>query len=233
MAQRWTPSRTGKKGRRDNIDRDTSCPPPLPPPLRRASNFTCTLLRNEDHRHMLHVRLFLEWNRSNVTTMRREILYSISRKINFTRSNFSSFSRSSEYYSRGKWVNFFEFSKKEEEEETESKWTNEWINFIPNYKPSSKFVKSIFLRYIHIHSKTHDLFYASPFSNNNQRTNWHLRFPSTTQLRAVSSPFTPVAKCAPLPTSRRWSSIALKRRRYTNAYNSVWMKPWKARNREN
>lgn len=94
---------------------------------------------------------------------------------------------------------------------------SKWINFIPNYKPSSKFVKPIFLRYIHIHSKTHDLFYASPFSNNNQRTNWHLRFPSTTQLRAVSSPFTPVAKCAPLPTSRRWSSIALKRRRYTNA----------------
>lgn len=91
---------------------------------------------------------------------------------------------------------------------------SKWINFIPNYKPSSKFVKPIFPRYIH--SKTHDLFYASPFSNNNQRTNWHLRFPSTTQLRAVSSPFTPVAKCAPLPTSRR-SSIALKRRRYTNA----------------
>lgn len=77
----------------------------------------------------------------------------LSRRINFTRSNFSSFSRSSEYYSRGKWVNFFEFSKKEEEEETESKWTNEWINFIPNYKPSSKFVKPIFLWYIHIHSK--------------------------------------------------------------------------------
>lgn len=57
--------------------------PPPPPPVRRASNFTCTLLRNEDHRHMLHVRLFLEWNRSNVTTMRREILYSIITKNKF------------------------------------------------------------------------------------------------------------------------------------------------------
>ena len=34
----------------------------------------------------------------------------LSRRINFTRSNFSSFSRSDEYYCRGKWVNFFEFS---------------------------------------------------------------------------------------------------------------------------
>lgn len=32
---------------------------------------------------MLHVRLFLEWNRSNVTIMRREILYSIITKNKF------------------------------------------------------------------------------------------------------------------------------------------------------